>query len=71
MSRWGYTARTAHRRTDVGSPVRHLWHGLPASRPHARIHAACGTALIGLGPQREIFDPWHPRACRRCAEARR
>lgn len=68
--RWGYTARSWHasRVGHAAGPIRHAWDGLPANRPGARIHAICGAALVGLGPQREYFDPAHPRVCDRCIE---
>jgi hypothetical protein len=74
--RWGYTARSTPGHADRGmspraddpDPVRHLWDGLPAKRKHAPVHAVCGAALRGLSPNREQFDPAHPRACSRCAD---
>jgi hypothetical protein len=67
--RWGYTARGGLRAHEQRDPVRHAWDGYPAARRHARLHAECGAALIGLGPRAEYFDPAHPRACQRCVKA--
>lgn len=74
MTRWGYTARQTpedgvlYPINDARSdgPVRHAWDGRPARRTNAPVHALCGAPLRGLSPNREAFDPAHPRACRAC-----
>lgn len=45
--------------------LRHAWTPSKASRTGSNVRARCGASILP-NPYGDLFDPDHPRACRRC-----